>query len=238
MIQRIFKSLLFVVLISPLASLGMEPFDHAQDRVQPDKIELGKQLVEAAKSSNWDKVERLIGQYADVNQVGFDGSSALMWAVMDDQLKIVKMLIETKADLNLQTSHGTTALMFAVSNNRDLIVPLLIDAHADLNLRNVEEGTALRMAARWSDISISHMIIDAMIKQKEEQKERIYTFLTCLKQIPGFKNTNLPRDLFKPILLPTLTDVRQEINRIRIEDVRTQLLEKYGFQPITDAETQ
>lgn len=59
-----------------------------------------------------------------------------------------------------------------------------------------------------------------------------------MKQIPGFRNTNQARDLFKPILLSTLTDVRQEIDKIQNAETKSHLLKKYGFQPISNSETQ
>lgn len=207
MIKQILKSVLFVVLVVPLASLGMEG-----ELDKPDKIELGKQLAWASDHYDWDTVEDLIAQGADANQ-----RAAAEW----------------------------TALMNAASQGQEGVVRLLIDAGADLNLQGSCGRTALMIAARWKRYEpfcridpICHMIVEGMFKQNNAQKMRIYTFLLCLKRIPGFANTNQGRDLFQPILLPTIMHVEQEINRIKDEEIRELFLEKYGFQPITNAVVQ
>jgi ankyrin repeat protein len=307
MIKQLFKSVLFVVLVSPLALLAMEPHEQPRDRTEPDKIALGKQLVAAIRLNDWHQADQLIKKDADLNQQ-IDGFTALMWSVDKKQEELTKKLIDAGADpnirfkylngltalmfaiqnpygeeivrilidggadlnsqdpfgetalimairhaqqakaqmlicagadLNLQNNEGITALMFAVlRTQRHEIATSLIDAGADLILQSCKDKTALMFAANHGYRRICHMLINAMLKQNMEQKDRIYTFLLCLKQIPGFRNTNQAKHLFKPILLPTLIDVRQEINRIRNTEVRIHLLEKYGFQPISNAEAQ
>jgi len=195
MIKQLFKTVLFVVLVVPIGLGAMEG--------DPDKIELGKELIKAAECLDWNIVKKLINQQADVNQKVVNGWSALMCAAFACNEEIVQRLINSGADLNQKNDGGWTAFMI-VSNRfgRDTLLTCRI-------------------------------LIDAMLAQNKEQKSRIYTVLLCIKQMPGFRNTNQARDLFKPLLLPTLTDVRQEINRITNETLRNQLLEKYGFQQAT-----
>jgi len=219
LMMRLLKNLFFMVLVVPLAALAMES-DYTNpghqtrlaspDAPQPDKIELGRQLVDAAENAFWDAI----------------GNAK--WAE-------VECLIDLGPDLGQEHSNGWNALMYAAMSNREEIVQRLITAGADLNLQSKNGMTALVHAVNWRSWPICPMLIDAMLDHNSEQKTRIYTTLLCIKQIHCFTR-NLTRDLFKPVLLPTLTDVRQEINRITNEEIRNQLLEKYGFQPTTNSE--
>lgn len=208
MIEQIFKSLLFVVLMSPLALLGMEK--------ELDKIELGKKLVTAAHHENRSAVARLISQGADLYQETTLGWNPLMCAVIQKNEEVARMLIAAGINVHAQNSRGETALMRA--------------AHV-FSISNSDKSR--RMCSR---------IIRGMFR---EQKQRVYTFLLCLKQIPGGQYANL-RNVFLPYLKDIIHEhpqaevvrAKKEINRIKNVEVRTQLLIKYGFQPVSNSEAQ
>lgn len=228
MIKQIFKSFLFVVLVVPVGLGAME--------AEHDNVFWGKALLFVVTKGDPIEVELFLSQRKyDLNQKDQEGKTSLIVAACYDYQKIAQMLIAHQADLNQKDKYSMTALMWAARKGYKEIVQMLINAKADLNLQTKnDEWTALCFAAMHDRKEIVSMLIEAMIAQNKEQKDRIYTFLFCLKQMRGFAKTNLPRDLFKPILLPTIIDVRKEINRID----QNQLLEKYGFQPISSSEAQ
>ena len=77
---------------------------------------------------------------ADVNVRDSYGFTALMRAVSEKNLDIVKILLEAGADVNAKNSNGSTALIGARSDN---IVKLLIEAGAEIDAQDSEGKTAL-----------------------------------------------------------------------------------------------
>ena len=67
----------------------------------------------------------LIMNKADVNQVNFNGASALIFAVTFGQNEIAKKLIEAGADLNIKDHNGKTALDHAILQENKEMIELL-----------------------------------------------------------------------------------------------------------------
>lgn len=82
----------------------------------------------------YDLVKRLVEHGADVDAVDSDGRTALMFAVLSENLQVVKFLIESGADINKVDNKGFSALVFAVILNNVDITKLLIHHGADVNI--------------------------------------------------------------------------------------------------------
>ena len=83
-------------------------------------------LTYAARYNNLFAVEHLIvNGYYDVDCYDLAGNTALIIAVQDDNLDMVKLLLSLKADKSLQDSNGKTALDYANESSNHAIVSLL-----------------------------------------------------------------------------------------------------------------
>jgi uncharacterized protein len=72
---------------------------------------------------------------ADVNAMGGDGETALMYAAGLGTTEIMKFLLDAGADVNARGFDGRTALMFAAGYGTTENMKFLLDAGADVNAR-------------------------------------------------------------------------------------------------------
>lgn len=105
-------------------------------------------LSEAAMQSNRNLVRSLLKDHADVDGAQGDGSTALHWAAMHDDLDMVKMLLAAGANVKATTrEEGLTPLFLACQNGNAAIVEALLKAGANANAANSNGTTALMTAA-------------------------------------------------------------------------------------------
>lgn len=95
------------------------------------------------------ELQSLLKKYPRIVNIKYSSScmTALMLAVLQGDLDIIKAIIEAGADINAQSNGGMTALMEAASWGHADIAKLLIEAGANINARNTEGSTALLYAA-------------------------------------------------------------------------------------------
>jgi len=90
----------------------------------------------------------LIERKADVNGPLVDGSTALHWAVENDDADAIEVLLHSGAIPDAKDRYGLTPLYYASSNGNAAIVQELLKAGANPNAANKEGDTALMAAAR------------------------------------------------------------------------------------------
>ena len=90
------------------------------------KKEMNKQLLNAAEKGELSTVEKLLKEGVDIDYctAGW-GITALMIAVCNRHIDIIKILIKKGADVNHVDKDGCTALIFATRDDRIKIVELL-----------------------------------------------------------------------------------------------------------------
>ena len=92
-------------------------------------------LIEAVRAGSLDEVKSLLAD-ADVNAVEADGTSALAWAVNNNDTALVELLLRSGkdgADANIANDYGVTPLHLACTNQNSGIVSQLLKAGADPN---------------------------------------------------------------------------------------------------------
>ncbi len=129
--------------------------------VKDPKIQLGKQLVDAAAQQEWDQLRGLIARGADVNQKCTEGKTALMYAAIQGCVEKARLLAIVGADINLHDNEGKTALMHAALHWHNHTVSLLLEHRAKKDLRDKTGMTALMHAAKMGRIEIVRMLIHA-----------------------------------------------------------------------------
>jgi len=82
------------------------------------------------KNENFDKIKRTSKVSKNINEKAENGWPAIMFAINNNDAKIVDLLIENGADVNFEDEDGLTPLKFARMNGNRSIVSLLLKAGA------------------------------------------------------------------------------------------------------------
>jgi ankyrin repeat protein len=104
-------------------------------------------FVLAAKQRDANTIRELIQGKADVNSTLADGSTALAWAVHNNDNGMVKTLLEAGADTKLANEYGVSPLHLACSNQNVELVSVLLKAGADPDAATWSGETALMSCA-------------------------------------------------------------------------------------------
>lgn len=113
-------------------------------------------LMFAAWLGDFDAVQQLLSQGANVNIETEHGHTALFYAVDASHLKIIERLIQAGANINHQDKENKNTVLFeAVENLRETerldIIRLLLQSGADPNIHCHWEDTALHQAAWYGE---------------------------------------------------------------------------------------
>ncbi len=105
-------------------------------------------VAEAVMHQDQAALRSLIEKKADVNAPLVDGSTALHWAVENDDAGTIELLLHAGAIPDVKDRYGLTPLYYASSNGNAAIIQKLLKAGANPNVANKEGDTALMAAAR------------------------------------------------------------------------------------------
>src|SRR6187401_535891 len=94
----------------------------------------GSDVADAAMRGKKDALRSLIQQKADVNLPQIDGTTALMWAVRQDDLESADLLLKAGAKVKATNRDGATPLQLAALNGNAAMIGSLLKAGADPNV--------------------------------------------------------------------------------------------------------
>jgi len=118
-------------------------------------------VADAAMAHNHEAVKTLVAEKADVNAAQPDGTTALDWAVRDDNVTSADLLIKAGADVKAANRFGATPLSLAATNGNAVIIGKLLDAGEDANKVVSESGdTVLMVAARTGKPDAVAILLD------------------------------------------------------------------------------
>ena len=118
-------------------------------------------LVAAARDRDAKAVTTLLTAKPkiDVNQRSADGTSALHWAVYNDDLGLVERLIKAGADVNASNDYQSTPLTEAAVIGNSAVLRKLVTAGANVEAHNADGQTALMILARSSNVEAASVLI-------------------------------------------------------------------------------
>ncbi|KAK8071399.1 hypothetical protein PG997_011602 [Apiospora hydei] len=90
----------------------------------------------------------------DINQIGFNGWSPLIWAARSNMSSMVKFLCDRGANVNYADSYGRTALHYTAGNGCGNAMEALLQAGADVCMRDIAGFTA----AEYANSSVSALL--------------------------------------------------------------------------------
>src|SRR4051812_12690491 len=100
-------------------------------------------LVQAAKAGDSAAAMALLAKKIDVNAAEPDGTTALMWAVRNDDMPLVNRLIRSGANVKAANRFGVTAMQLACENGSAAAVGRLIEGGESANATGAYGETAL-----------------------------------------------------------------------------------------------
>lgn len=116
----------------------------------------------AILSQDFDEVNKLIDEGADINDAQNNLMTPLLWAVSTNNIYMCRLLLSRGANVNLKNRNSyITPLLMAIEKNYAEICKLLIESGADLDMDNDSEITPLILAAKLNNIEMCKLLIEA-----------------------------------------------------------------------------
>jgi len=110
---------------------------------------VNEKLYNALKMKDTLEVEKLLNNGADANYIKNQGQAEmplLIFSVINNDFKTVKLLVDHKADVNRKDLFSTSALMYAANNGDLNIIKYLLDNGADIHAKDEQGNTVLSAA--------------------------------------------------------------------------------------------
>ena len=117
-------------------------------------------LLEAVKGGYEDVANTLLDYDANPNAIDQGGKTALAYACLNRDEKIVRMLLARGIDVNIQDNNGTTALMVAANYGNDNVVKLLLEHNVDVNIQDNNGTTALMKAVVYDNGNAVKLLLE------------------------------------------------------------------------------
>ena len=134
-------------------------------------------LVDAIKSGERDAALALVAKRVDVNAPEPDGTTALHWAVQQNDLELVTRLIRAGAKVNVKNDFGSTPMAEAAVAANAALLGALLEAGADVESPNADGQTALMVVARTSQVDAARLLIQRGANVNAVEKWRGQTAL-------------------------------------------------------------
>jgi ankyrin repeat protein len=125
------------------------------------------QLVEAVMSGDYTGADKLLAQGVDVNAVGTEDLTPLLWVLSASHFdeKKLEYLLKAGANPNFQEKkHHASAMYFAVHNQKPRLLKLLLEHGGNPSLSGWgggEDESILQIAALHGDEEILNILVDA-----------------------------------------------------------------------------
>lgn len=117
-------------------------------------------LIEAASVSDVAGVLGAIERGVDVSEASPDGTTALHWAVYNDNAAMVARLIAAGADVNAVNHYGAYVMSEAATVANADVIAQLLEAGADVESRSADGQTALMIVARSDRTEAARVLLE------------------------------------------------------------------------------
>ena len=136
-------------------------------------------FVDAARARDTAAVRAMLeaSPRADVNQRSSDGTTALHWAVYNDDETLVATLLDAGADADARNDYGSSPLAEAAVTGNVRVMRALLEAGAEVESANADGQTALMVVARTSNVEAAQLLLKRGAKVDVREKWRGQTAL-------------------------------------------------------------
>ena len=118
------------------------------------------QLIDAVKRSDLGAVRAVLDRDRNPDASEPDGTRALHWAVLNDDLQTANVLIGAGATANAVNRYGVTPLHLACTNGSPRMLAALLDAGADVDAPLPAGETALMTCARTGSSAALEVLVE------------------------------------------------------------------------------
>jgi ankyrin repeat protein len=134
----------------------------------------GVTLVDAVKSRDRAAALAMLQQKVNVNAPEVDGTTALHWAVQQNDLDLVERLIRAGANVKAKNDYGSTPMSEAAIVGNPVMLDKLLKAGADVNSANADGQTVLMAVARTGNVEAARVLLNhgADVNAKEQWREQ------------------------------------------------------------------
>jgi ankyrin repeat protein len=116
-------------------------------------------LIDALKAKHHDAAAQLLATGADAHAREPDGTTALHWAVYNDDRELVEKLIKAGADVAASNDYGATPMQVAAVTADPEVLRDLLKAGANVDSPNPEGQTALMVVARTGNLDAAKLLL-------------------------------------------------------------------------------
>jgi uncharacterized protein len=150
-------------------------------------------LLDAAKRADRAAALAALDLKPDPNLADSDGSTALLWAVHNDDLELVKRLIAAGARVDAANAYGATPMSESAVVANVAVLEALLAAGANVDSPNAEGQTALMVVARSSNVAAAELLIErgANVNAREERKGQTALMWAAAQSQPEMVKTLL-----------------------------------------------
>lgn len=134
-------------------------------------------LVDAVKSGNRAAALALLDQRVDVNTPEPDGTTALHWAVHQNDLDLTERLLRAGANVNAKNDFGVTPMSEAALVGNGALLERLLKAGADVESPNADGQTTLMIVARAGHLDAARVLLSHGAKVNAAERWRGQTAL-------------------------------------------------------------
>lgn len=120
----------------------------------------GDDLIKAVRAGDGEAVGALIRRGVNVNAPEANGTTALHWAVYQQDAALVKRLLAAGAKAQVANQFASTPMQEAAATGNAGIIGMLLAAGADVESANAEGQTALMVVARTGNVDAARLLLD------------------------------------------------------------------------------
>ncbi len=147
--------------------LAQSGYKDIEEVLRQAQLDLDKELLNAAKSGDLDKVKECIKRGAYIDTKSSNGRTSLHWAAFEGCLPGVEYLIKEVADINAKDNTSRTPLHYAARNGHLDLVKYLIEEGADFEVKDKDNKTSLELAS-WKE----HNDVVKYLEEIKEEREK------------------------------------------------------------------
>jgi ankyrin repeat protein len=163
------------LLLAGMSSLAVAQGTSGQGTVT-EAVAKPAPLVEAVRARDQATALRLLrgAKSGMATERAVDGTTALHWAVYNDDAMLVERLIAAGADVNAKNDYGATPLSQAAVVGDVQVIRRLLKAGADVESPNADGQTALMVLARSSNVEAARLLLKrgASVNAREHWREQ------------------------------------------------------------------
>jgi ankyrin repeat protein len=180
-------------------------------------------LLDAAQGGDHAAAMKALAAHrAEVNTPAEDGTTAVMWAVHNDDLELTRALIAAGADVKAANTYGDTAMREAATNGDVAVIRALLDAGADADSPSPEGQTSLMIVARTANVAAAGLLLDHGAKVNAVES---YDQQSALMWAANARQGEMVR-----LLIARGADVNA-VSRVHVIDIHTSPEPRVKYEP-------